>query len=116
MAADPAPPIRLAVDVMGGDHGPSVTLPACRAFLAAHPEAELLLVGRAEALARRRRLARAARRVAASEVVEMTDSVETALRTQEGLVDARRDEPGQAARRPRRRWPRPASPPATPAP
>jgi len=50
MAAEPAPPIRLAVDLMGGDHGPSVTLPACRAFLAAHPQAELLLVGRAEVL------------------------------------------------------------------
>ena len=37
MAATSAPPIRLAVDCMGGDHGPSVTLPACRAFLAAHP-------------------------------------------------------------------------------
>ena len=44
--------IRLAVDCMGGDHGPSVTLPACRAFLAAHPQAGLVLVGReAELLA-----------------------------------------------------------------
>ena len=50
MAALSAPPIRLAVDCMGGDHGPSVTLPACRAFLAAHPQAELVLVGRADAL------------------------------------------------------------------
>jgi glycerol-3-phosphate acyltransferase PlsX len=36
---------------MGGDHGPSVTLPACRAFLDAHPQADLLLVGTADALA-----------------------------------------------------------------
>jgi glycerol-3-phosphate acyltransferase PlsX len=43
--------VRLAVDCMGGDHGPSVTLPACRSFLASHPEAELILVGRADALA-----------------------------------------------------------------
>jgi glycerol-3-phosphate acyltransferase PlsX len=35
---------------MGGDHGPSVTLPACRAFLDSHPQADLLLVGTAEAL------------------------------------------------------------------
>ena len=35
----------LAVDCMGGDHGPSVTLAACRRFLEHHPEARLLLVG-----------------------------------------------------------------------
>ncbi|MEO7336017.1 MAG: phosphate acyltransferase PlsX [Caldimonas sp.] len=71
--------VRLAVDCMGGDHGPSVTLPACRAFLAAHPTAELLLVGRPEALAEARDWARC-RIVGASEVVEMTDSIEVALR------------------------------------
>ena len=79
MAADSASPIRLAVDLMGGDHGPAVTLPACRAFLAAHPEAELVLVGRDEAIAQAAGWPRCTR-VAASEVVEMTDSVETALR------------------------------------
>ena len=79
MAATSAPPIRLAVDCMGGDFGPSVTLPACRAFLAAHPEAELVLVGRAEALAPAEGWARCIR-VVASEVVEMSDSIEVALR------------------------------------
>jgi glycerol-3-phosphate acyltransferase PlsX len=38
--------VTLAVDCMGGDHGPSVTLPACRAFLDAHPQAHLILVGK----------------------------------------------------------------------
>jgi glycerol-3-phosphate acyltransferase PlsX len=79
MAADSASPIRLAVDLMGGDHGPSVTLPACRAFLDAHPQAELVLVGRADALAPAAGWPRCTR-VEASEVIEMTDSVETALR------------------------------------
>jgi phosphate acyltransferase len=79
VAADAAPVIRLAVDLMGGDHGPSVTLPACRAFLAAHPAAELVLVGREEALAQAAAWPRCTC-VVASEVVEMTDSVETALR------------------------------------
>jgi glycerol-3-phosphate acyltransferase PlsX len=79
MAATPAPTIRLAVDCMGGDFGPSVTLPACRAFLAAHPEAELVLVGRAEALALAEDWARCTC-VVASEVVEMSDSIEVALR------------------------------------
>jgi phosphate acyltransferase len=78
-AADAAPVIRLAVDLMGGDHGPSVTLPACRAFLAAHPAAELVLVGREEALAQAAAWPRCTC-VVATEVVEMTDSVETALR------------------------------------
>ncbi len=64
---------------MGGDHGPAVTLPACRSFLRNHPEAELLLVGRAEALAEAAGWERC-RVVAATEVVEMDDPVEIALR------------------------------------
>ena len=71
--------VRLAVDCMGGDHGPSATLPACQAFLAAHPKAELLLVGRAEALAPAHDWPRC-RIVAATEVVEMDDAIEVALR------------------------------------
>ena len=70
---------RLAVDCMGGDHGPSVTLPACRAFLAAHPQAELILVGREEALAAARSWPRC-QVINATEVVEMDDSIEVALR------------------------------------
>jgi len=74
-----ATPIRLAVDLMGGDHGPAVTLPACRAFLASHPGAELVLVGRPDAIAQAERWERCTR-IAASEIVEMHDSLETALR------------------------------------
>ena len=68
----------VAVDCMGGDHGPSVTLPACRCFLDAHPEAELLLVGLPERLADFRHPR--ARLVPAAEVVSMDDPVEVALR------------------------------------
>jgi glycerol-3-phosphate acyltransferase PlsX len=64
---------------MGGDHGPSVTLPACRAFLDAHPAAELLLVGTADALSAARDWPRT-RCVTATEVVTMDDAVEVALR------------------------------------
>lgn len=71
--------VRLAVDCMGGDHGPSVTLPACKAFLERHPQAELLLVGRPEALTAAANWPRC-RIVAASQVVEMDDPVEVALR------------------------------------
>ena len=71
-------PITLAVDCMGGDHGPRVTLVACRHFLAKHPDARLLLVGRTEDLASF--ADPRAEVVAASEVVEMNDPLEVALR------------------------------------
>jgi glycerol-3-phosphate acyltransferase PlsX len=70
--------ITLAVDCMGGDHGPRTTLPACSAFLAAHPDAELLLVGLPDALAAFSHPR--ARTVSATEVVSMDDPVEVALR------------------------------------
>jgi glycerol-3-phosphate acyltransferase PlsX len=70
--------ITLAVDCMGGDHGPRVTLAACRRFLNQHPQARLLLVGLPEALSgwqdSRGQV------VAASEVVGMDDPIEVALR------------------------------------
>jgi glycerol-3-phosphate acyltransferase PlsX len=72
-------PIRIAVDCMGGDHGPSVTLPACQSFLARHPHAELLLVGQPDALAAAAAWPRC-RIVPATEVVTMDDPVEVALR------------------------------------
>jgi glycerol-3-phosphate acyltransferase PlsX len=68
----------LAVDCMGGDHGPSVTLPACRRFLDDHPDAQLLLVGLPQALQSFQHPR--ARIIGASEVVAMDDPVETALR------------------------------------
>jgi glycerol-3-phosphate acyltransferase PlsX len=68
---------------MGGDHGPSVTLPACRAFLDKHPAAELTLVGLAEALESARDWPRT-RIVAATEVVTMDDPIEVALRRKKG--------------------------------
>ncbi len=64
---------------MGGDHGPAVTLPACRSFLDAHPHAELILVGQPQALAGARDWPRCSV-VAASEVVTMDDAIEVALR------------------------------------
>lgn len=63
---------------MGGDHGPTVTLAACRHFLEKHTEARLLLVGVPEALASFQHAR--AQIVPASEVVAMDDPVEVALR------------------------------------
>jgi glycerol-3-phosphate acyltransferase PlsX len=70
--------ITIAVDCMGGDHGPKVTLVACRNFLEHHQEAGLLLVGRPESL--KSFVHPRARVVAASEVVSMDDPIEVAMR------------------------------------
>ena len=70
--------ITIAVDCMGGDHGPQVTLPACKKFLDQHPEASLILVGLPEALAGFSHPR--ARITTASEVVTMGDPLEVALR------------------------------------
>src|SRR3954451_23473410 len=79
-APAPVPPvITIAVDCMGGDHGPRVTLAACRAFLDRHSEASLLLVGAPAALTGFADHPRA-RIVPASEVVGMDDPIEIALR------------------------------------
>ena len=70
---------------MGGDHGPSVTVPAALAFLARESQAELILVGREDII--RAELQRHGAQhharlsiVHATEVVEMDDSLEVALR------------------------------------
>ncbi|MES2977269.1 MAG: phosphate acyltransferase PlsX [Pseudomonadota bacterium] len=77
--------IRIAVDAMGGDFGLSVTLPASLAFLAAHPDASLLLVGKASEMSRHAAFTQLASHprcsvVQAEEVVSMDDAVEVALR------------------------------------
>jgi phosphate acyltransferase len=68
----------LAVDCMGGDHGPRVTLAACLEFLGHHPDAQLLLVGAPDSL--RVFSHPRAVMVPALDVVAMDDSVEVALR------------------------------------
>ncbi len=70
--------VTVAVDCMGGDHGPRVTLAACRQFLKLYPRAHLLLVGLPEALSSFSHPR--ARILSASEIVEMDDPVEVALR------------------------------------
>ena len=77
--------IRIAVDAMGGDFGPAVTIPASLAFLAGHPDATLVLVGQPLALAAHAQYAQLhahprCQMVEASEVVTMDDPVEIALR------------------------------------
>ncbi len=70
--------ITLAVDCMGGDHGPRVTLAACRHFLDQHQDAELLLVGLAESF--KDFSHPRGKVVVVTEVVSMDDPLEVALR------------------------------------
>jgi glycerol-3-phosphate acyltransferase PlsX len=70
--------ITIAVDCMGGDHGPRVTLPACRLFLDRHVDATLILVGLPDEMAGF--VHPRAEIVGASEVVTMDDPLEIALR------------------------------------
>jgi glycerol-3-phosphate acyltransferase PlsX len=92
--------ITLAVDVMGGDHGPAVTLAASRHFLDQHPEARLLLVGLPD-----HRAGWSHPRsdwIDVTEVVTMDDPVEVALRRKKGssmrvAIEQVRDGRAQAA-------------------
>jgi glycerol-3-phosphate acyltransferase PlsX len=84
-AGAPADTITIAVDTMGGDFGPPVTVAAALAFLAKTPRARAILVGREnevrQAIAANRTIA--SDRVivqAASEVVEMHEPPADALR------------------------------------
>jgi glycerol-3-phosphate acyltransferase PlsX len=77
--------VTVAVDAMGGDHGPAVTVPASLAFLEETPGATVVLVGRAEAieplLRKSRSPARDRVRVhAATEVIGMDEPPADALR------------------------------------
>jgi glycerol-3-phosphate acyltransferase PlsX len=77
--------IKISIDCMGGDHGPSVTIPAAVSFVKREPGAELILVGLQDIIQAELRKSNAADHprlsvVHAAEVVAMDDSVEVALR------------------------------------
>lgn len=70
---------------MGGDHGPSVTIPAAISFVNHEPEAELILVGKEDLIQDALKKHKAAGHprlsvVNATEIVTMDDPVEVALR------------------------------------
>jgi glycerol-3-phosphate acyltransferase PlsX len=70
---------------MGGDHGPSVTIPAAISFVESEPDAELILVGLEETLLAELKKHKASDHprlsiVNATEVVTMDDPLEIALR------------------------------------
>src|SRR6266704_2026457 len=77
--------VTIAVDAMGGDHGPPVTVAASLRFLEATPDTRIILVGRKEAVQRvldttRSRALERASIHATTEVVEMHEPPADALR------------------------------------
>src|SRR5678816_1293961 len=77
--------VTVAVDAMGGDHGPTVTVPACLEFLESAPQASVVLVGIREpleaALAKARPAVRGRISIhPATEVVDMDEPPADALR------------------------------------
>ena len=77
--------VTIAIDCMGGDHGPVVTVPAALEFLRSHPQASAILVGREEAIApllgnASTEFGARIRVRAASEVVAMDDPPAIAMR------------------------------------
>ena len=77
--------IKISIDCMGGDHGPSVTIPAAVSFANNEPGAELILVGLEEVIRTELKKLNAADHprlsiVHATEVVTMDDPLEVALR------------------------------------
>jgi glycerol-3-phosphate acyltransferase PlsX len=77
--------IKISIDCMGGDHGPTVTVPAAISFVNREPDAELVLVGLEEqiraVLKKHKALAHPRLSIVhATEVVTMDDPLEVALR------------------------------------
>lgn len=75
----------IAIDCMGGDHGPAVTVPATLHFLEKDADASAILVGQQEVVeplmsAQRRRFGDRLRLQHASQVVEMHEKPRAALR------------------------------------
>ena len=77
-------PITIAVDAMGGDHGPRVTIPAALRVLKKYPDLKLILVGQKEVLEpilARRGVDDRLEIQHASEIIAMDESLAVALRT-----------------------------------
>jgi len=76
--------VRIALDVMGGDHGPDIVLPGAEIALIRHPDIRYVLFGNEprirDILARHPRLAAASRIVHTDVVVQMDDKPSQALR------------------------------------
>lgn len=79
-----AAPLRIALDAMGGDHGPATVIPGAALSLVRHPDTEFLLVGDkaviGEELRRHRALAERSQVVHADTAVAMDEKPSQAVR------------------------------------
>ena len=109
--------VRVALDAMGGDFGPTATVPGALAALEAHPQLDITLVGDAEAVN-----AELAKRPAATpgQTIAVVPS-EGKIEDDEHPISALRRKPRSsiattmACSRPARRtWRFPSAPPARP--
>ncbi|HMT02376.1 MAG TPA: phosphate acyltransferase PlsX [Burkholderiales bacterium] len=78
--------IIISVDIMGGDHGPKVTIPACVRFLNKNPNVNLILIGDIELIKKYldndlKKLKDRIEIVHSSQVITMDESPQNALRT-----------------------------------
>ncbi len=77
-------PVRIALDAMGGDHGPKTVIPGAAVALARHPDTEFLLYGDEAVirplLAEHAELARTAKIIHTDVAVKMDDKPSQALR------------------------------------
>jgi glycerol-3-phosphate acyltransferase PlsX len=78
--------VTLAIDCMGGDHGPPVTVPAALRFLAGDPGAAVVLVGLQDAIEAELRR----RRVAAGERVRVRHSTEVVAMDESPAIAVKR--------------------------
>jgi len=88
--------VTIAIDVMGGDHGAKVTVPATLSFLKRNPDVHIILVGNQsliqQALAEHKADAHGQITIQhASEVVEMDESPQSALKNKKRFFYASGD-------------------------
>ncbi|HEY2916546.1 MAG TPA: phosphate acyltransferase, partial [Candidatus Limnocylindrales bacterium] len=80
-AASDGPSVRIAVDAMGGDHGPGEVVPGSLDYAADHPDDTVILVGREDAIrAAAPSLPSNVRIAAAADVIAMDEHPARALR------------------------------------
>ena len=95
--------IRIALDAMGGDHGPTVVVPAAAVALERRPDLQFLFYGEEKAIARalegHARLAARSRVFNTDVAVKMSDKPSQALRTGAArVVDVADDRGGEVGR------------------
>ena len=83
---------KLAVDAMGGDYGPSVTVPACVDFLVSTPDASILLVGNRTMIQKEFDIYKQRRKIGSSLVDEVCNSKDGRLTIRHTELEIKMDQ------------------------